>query len=100
MTAASDITDVGAPKRDRLEVRINHEQKATLQRAAALEGRSLSDYLVNVALQAAKTTIHEHTVITLSARDSVRFVEHLLNPPEPSPALARAAQRYRRLLRE
>lgn len=93
-----DAINSASPKRDRLEVRINHEQKALLQQAAALEGRSLSDYLVSVALRAAEASLHDRMVITLSARDSVRFVEHLLNPPEPSAPLMRASAHYRQLL--
>lgn len=43
---------------------------------------------------AAKATIREHNVITLTARDSVAFAEALLNPREPNEALRAAYARY------
>lgn len=39
------------------------------------------------ACDAAEQTIRSHEVITLSARDSLLFVEALLNPPAPNDAL-------------
>lgn len=96
----TDHPRAARPKGDRLEVRISQEQKVLLQQAAALTGRNLSDYVVSAALNAAEATLREQSVIMLSPRDSVRFVEHLLNPPEPSAALVRAAERYRQRLGE
>lgn len=50
--------------------------------------------------QAAEEAIRYHEVITLSARDSVTFVEALLDPPEPNEALKNAFQHHRELLGE
>ena len=36
-------------------------------------------------------------IIRLSVEDQRRFVEAILNPPEPTPALRRAFQRHRKL---
>jgi uncharacterized protein (DUF1778 family) len=36
----------------------------------------------------------------LSVEDQRRFAEAILNPPEPTPALARAFQRHRELIQE
>lgn len=76
----------------RLETRVTPETKALLQRAAAIHGRSLSDFVVASAQEAAERTIRAHDVITLSVRDSQRFAELILNPPEPNEHL-RAALR-------
>jgi uncharacterized protein (DUF1778 family) len=81
-------------KRERLEARLTAEQKALLQRAAALQGSSLSDFVINGALQAAERVIYAHTLIALNADDSRHFVEALLNPPTPHERLQRAAERY------
>lgn len=83
------------PKPERLEARVSADVKAIIQHAADLTDRSLSDFVVSSALAAAKQTIEEHEVIVLSARDSVLFVEALLNPPGPNEALLAAADRYR-----
>lgn len=48
------------PRRERLEARISPEQKALLERAAALEGRSLTDFVVASAQAAAHETIRRY----------------------------------------
>ena len=83
-----------APKRERLEARISAEQKELLQRAAALQGRSLSDFVVESAQRAAEETIREHSIIGLSTRDSLIFAEAVLNPPPPTARLRAAAEHY------
>ncbi len=82
-------------KSGRVAARITPDQKMLFQRAAALRGRSLTDFLVASAQEAAEQTIRSHEVITLSARDSKAFVEALLNPAkQPNAALQRAFRRY------
>jgi uncharacterized protein (DUF1778 family) len=87
--------DTDSAKRERLEARVSAEQKALLQHAADLLGRSLSDFIVGSAQQAAEEVIREHTIVTLTAQDSHAFVEALLNPPAPSERLRAAAARYK-----
>ena len=81
-------------KSERLEARINKEQKELLQRAAALLGRSVTDFVVASACEAAVRTLQEYEMIHLSDRDREVFVEALLNPPEPNQKLREAADRY------
>lgn len=87
-------------KEDRLAVRIDPELKALLQRAADLEGRSLSDLVLEGAQRRAEEVIQEHTVVKLSVRDTQAFMEALRNPPAPSARLRAAAERYKREVRE
>lgn len=51
------------------------------------------------AQEAAHRTIEETQIIRLSVDDQRAFLEAILNPPEPTPALKRAAARYRRLVK-
>lgn len=95
MGAASTRTE--REPRERLEARLSREQKALLQRAADLTGRTLTDFVVGSAQAAAEEAIRAHEVITLSVRDSVAFVESLLAPSPPNDALRSAAQRHRQL---
>ncbi len=81
-------------KRERLEARMSREQKALIERAAQLQGRSITDFLIASAQQEVERVIHEHEVMVLSLRDSVDFVEALLNPP-PNEALREAFRRRR-----
>lgn len=82
-------------KTSRLEARVTEELKVLLQRAATLAGRSLSDFIVASAEEAAVRTIHDHELIRLNAEERTAFIATLLDPPEPSERLKRAAQTYR-----
>jgi uncharacterized protein (DUF1778 family) len=83
-------------RNERLEARITAEQKALLSRAAELRGRSLTDFVVSSAQEAAHETIREHESMRLSKRDRQAFVAALLEDAEPGERLQRAADRYRR----
>lgn len=85
-----------APKRERLEARVTTEQKTLFQHAADLEGRSLTDFIVTSLQTSAEEAIARHERIALSPAASMAFVEALLNPPDPAPALEQAARRYKR----
>lgn len=81
-------------KRERVALRISPERKLLLQRAAALTGSSLSEFVGSSAEEAARKAVREHDIVTLTARDSIAFIEALLNPPAPNEALQRAFQRH------
>ena len=81
----------------RLEARITPDALAVVRRAAELQGRSVSDFVVAAAQDAANRTIEETQIIRLSVEDQRRFADLLLNPPEPAPALLRAAEAHKRL---
>ena len=89
-----------ATRRERLEARISADQKALFERAASLTGRTLTDFVVSSVEAAAEEVVRQHEVIVLSPRDSVRFVEALLDPPAPNEVLRAAARRHRALLGE
>lgn len=74
----------GRGKSERLEARITRQQKELLQRAADLEGRTLTDFVISSASEKALRTITDHTIIKLSQEDTFAFVEALLHPPEPN----------------
>lgn len=78
----------------RIEARIAPEALALVKQAAELQGRSVSDFVVTAAQEAAHRTIEEIGIIRLSADDQRRFVDLLLNPPPPSPALLRAKEAH------
>lgn len=80
----------------RLEARLPAETHALLKRAAEIQGRTLTDFVVGVASEAARKAIEESEIIRLSVEDQVRFAEAIFNPPPLSPALVRAAERYRK----
>jgi len=78
---------------ERLEARVDAEQKTFFQRAAALRGVSLKEFMVASMREAAIRTIEEHELV-LSANEQQIFVDALMNPPEPNDALRAAARDY------
>jgi uncharacterized protein (DUF1778 family) len=74
----------------RLEARIAPDALAVVKRAAEIQGRSVSEFVVEAARQAAQKTIEETSIIRLSLQDQRQIAEAILNPPEPNDALRRA----------
>jgi uncharacterized protein (DUF1778 family) len=74
----------------RLEARLPASVYATLKRAAALKGRTLTDFVIGAAQEAAQRAIEDENIIRLSAEDQLRFAQALLDPPPPGEALHRA----------
>ena len=85
---------------ERLEARIAPEALAVVKRAAELQGRSLSDFVVAAAQEAAARAIENTQMIRLSVQDQRAFAAAIIDPPEPEPALLRAAKTHRRLVRD
>lgn len=83
----------------RLEARISPDLQKMLKRAAEIEGRTLTDFVITAVQDAAQRAIEQAEVIRLSLADQQRFAEALLSPPEPAPALQRAIARHDKLLR-
>lgn len=83
----------------RLEARISAELHSTLKRAAEIQGRTMTDFVVSAVQDAAQRAIERADIIRLSLADQEAFVRSLLTPPKPSAALKRAFARKRKLLR-
>jgi uncharacterized protein (DUF1778 family) len=81
----------------RLEARLPADVHALLKRAAEIQGRSLTDFVVAAAHDAARRTIEETEIIRLSRADQQQIADSILNPPEPTPALRRAFARHQKL---
>ena len=86
------------PKDARLEARVTADMHALLRRAAEIEGRSLTDFVVAAASAAARRTIEQAEVIRLGREGQEAFAEALLNPPKIAPAMERALARHDRLI--
>lgn len=82
----------------RLEARISTELHALLKRAAELQGRTITDFVISAVQEAAQQTIAQAGIIRLSLADQECFAQALLAPPTPAPALERAFARRSKLL--
>ena len=83
----------------RLEARISADLHAMLKRAAELQGRTMTDFVVSAVQDAAQRAIEQAEVVRLTLEDQQCFAEALMSPPKPTPALKRAFARQRKLLR-
>jgi uncharacterized protein (DUF1778 family) len=80
----------------RFDARLNEEQKMLIQKAADLEGRSMTDFVLRSAQAAAERTLQDRAMLILSARETESFVDAVLNPAEPGPTLRAAARLYKK----
>jgi uncharacterized protein (DUF1778 family) len=81
----------------RLEARLPQDVMARLRRAAEIQGRTLTDFVVAAADEAACRAIQDTQIIRLSLEGQRQIAEAILKPPEPTPALKKAAKRYREM---
>jgi uncharacterized protein (DUF1778 family) len=82
-------------KRERMHLRLDAITKRKLERAAAFEETSVTEFVLANAVAAAERVNDMHEKVTLSAKDWDVFYDALLNPPEPNDRLKTAARRYR-----
>lgn len=83
----------------RLEARITPDLLARLKRAAEIQGRTVTDFVVAAVNDAARVAIEQAEVVRLSRIDQECFAEALISPPKPAPALKRAFARHRKMVR-
>jgi len=85
-------------KSKRIEARVKPDTLVLVQRAAGRQGSSGCEVVVAAAEKAARRALEEVSTVRLSVEDQRGFVELLLNPPEPTPALERARAAHEALI--
>ncbi len=80
----------------RLDFRVKPEHKSLIERAASVEGQTVTDFALATLVKAAHETIQRATLTTLSARDSKIFLQMLDSDAPPNAALKAAARRYKK----
>ena len=83
---------------ERLGFRVDEQTKQLIERAARLERRKLTEFCITALTAAARRTIAEYETLTLSEADRQAFFDALIDPPEPSERLKRAAAEHKRRL--
>jgi uncharacterized protein (DUF1778 family) len=87
-------------KQARMHIRLDAPTKQKLERAAAYAHKSLSEFVLGQALDAADEVIHEHETLTLSQADWEVFLDALDNPPRPNTKLKRAFAEHKKRVRQ
>jgi uncharacterized protein (DUF1778 family) len=84
------------PRTERLDVRMAPEVKSEIERAAALSGQTVSNFVIEATVRRARKVIREASEIRLSARDRDRFLAALdRTDAKPNAALLKAAKRHK-----
>ncbi|AWX15493.1 hypothetical protein CEP48_04595 [Mergibacter septicus] len=82
----------------RLEAKVNLDIYELLKKAAAISGRTLTDFVISVAYEEAKKTINEHQVLRLTLNDQALLMESLSKPFEPNQSMKNALAVYDKYL--
>jgi len=92
-----NLQEPGQTRTARIEARITPATLAVVRRAAEIQGRSVSDFVVAAAKEAASRTIEETDIIRLSVEGQRQIAELIMNPPKPNRAMKRAFRHRREL---
>lgn len=86
------------PATARLEARISTDLHALIKRAAKIQGRTVTDFVVAAVQDAAQRTIEQANVLPLTMDDQACFSQAILPPAPAAPPLKRAFERRSKLL--
>lgn len=81
-----------APRDSSMNIRLNHQQRDTLDRAASCLGKNRSDFVLEVACREAEHVLLDRAYITVSEETFTNFCQILDSPPEPSEGLRKLMQ--------
>jgi len=81
-----------AAKRDTLNLRIKPEMRGMIDRAAALAGKTRTDFVLDAARRAAEEALLDRTLLRVSPESYAAFIALLDAPPQANPALRRTMQ--------
>jgi len=79
-------------KRETLNLRIKPEVRRLIDRAAELQGKNRTDFVLDAATQAAESAVLDRTVLKFSAEAYTEFVARLDAPAQPNERLRRSLQ--------
>lgn len=76
-------------KRETLNLRVKHEDRELIARAATLLGKTRTEFLLEAGRRAAQDALLDRTLFNVSPQDYARFVARLDAPPAPNERLRR-----------
>ena len=81
------MTDSTEPRSERVDLRMTPTAKRTLQRAAAVSNKTVSEFLLDSSLTAAFDTLADRRVFQLDEVQWAAFMAALDMPPRDNPRL-------------
>ena len=101
MLSHNDPTEwVDQPRSTRMEQRTKPHVKATIQRAAALQGVDETAFVTSSAYERALATIEGHEKTLLTKEDRAVFFAAMESPAKPTAALREAVETHRQIIRD
>lgn len=85
------------PLTTRIEIRCSEELKTRLTQVALMQGRSVSDIVVEAVFEKTNQIIKEQQIINLTVKEAQAFAHALANPPEPNQYLLEAGNHYKKM---
>jgi uncharacterized protein (DUF1778 family) len=83
-------------RNQRLEARVTPDQKELIERAASVQGRTVTDFVITALRDAAQKAIEDSTIWKLSRDQQKAFIEALADPPAPNQNLRAAYKSYKK----
>jgi uncharacterized protein (DUF1778 family) len=84
---------------DRITARIPHANRLLIERAAAVYGATLNQFIVQSSLDRAGEILEREETLRLSERDAMTFLHALENPAKPSEKLIAALQAHSQVVK-
>ena len=81
---------------ERINLRLSGTAKQRIQRAASVEGKTVSAFILASALEYADKTIDRHETMVLARADAMRFFRALDNPPPLNDQFQAALEEHER----
>lgn len=88
---------MSALKKQRIDLRLNEDDKHMIEEAAAMTNQSISQFMVSTASERAAEVIDQHRRLLLNEESWNLIMDAIINPPAPNDRLKRAANRLREL---
>ncbi len=82
----------------RLVARVSVDIQETIKKAATYSGATVTQFLIDSALDKARSVINDVEVIKLTNKASSEMMRLLDNPPKPNEYLLKAKAKYERLI--
>jgi uncharacterized protein (DUF1778 family) len=96
--AAASTSRSIKPQSARLEARISHDLHAVVKRAAEMQGRTMTDFVIQALQSAASQAIEQADHVRMTVADQEAFAQALIAPAKPNAALKRAFAKANKLL--
>ncbi|XTZ38629.1 DUF1778 domain-containing protein [Salmonella enterica] len=84
---------MSALKKQRIDLRLNEDDKSLIEEAAAMTNQTITQFMVSTASERAAEVISQHRRLILNEESWNMVMDAISNSPTPNSRLKRAAKR-------